>query len=277
MTAKTLALIVFDSSEAEWLLPKAAGLAFSLGAHLTILHPYNPVIFADGFVAAPTFYASIQAWDEDEAEKIRVMVENQTRANGLQSEYRPQTVLYGAENFLLSSTRCADVVIVGSNRGPARSPDDRTLVERLIRSVGRPVLVLDRESEPVLPATKVVIGWSDSREATRAAHDALVLAAPDAAINLVAVQAHAREEAPGIDAKEDLAAALARLGFDVTVTDRSAVARDRAEELMRVARENGADLLVTGAFGHSQLYDFAIGAVTRDLLEASTVPLLVSH
>ena len=277
MTTRTLALIVFDSNEAAWLLPMAASVAFKLDAHLTVLHPFSPVVYFDGFLADPTIYASIQSWDADEADKIRGMVEHQTSANGLQSEYRPQKDFYGAEPFLLSSARGADLVILGSNRSPGHSPDDRGLVERLIRGVGRPVLVLDTASKPVLPASKIVIGWSDTRESTRAAHDALTLAGPGAKVELVTVLAHARQDAPGLDAREDIAAAFDRLGFQVTVTDRSATAGDRADELVRVAREGGADLLATGAFGHSRLYDFAIGAVTRDLLETAEIPVLVSH
>ncbi|TFL16389.1 universal stress protein [Jannaschia formosa] len=277
MTARTLALIVFDSTEAAWLIPMASSVAFSLDAHLTVLHPFRPIVFASGYMAEPSYYASIRAWEEEEAEKIRELVREQTRANGLQYEYRPQKDLYGAESYLLSSARGADLILLGSNRAPGRSPDDRGLAERLIRAAGRPVLVLDEASRPALPAERIVIGWSDTREATRAAHDALTLAAPGAAIELVTVLAHAYEDRPGLDAREDLAAAFDRLGFQVTVTDRSGVAGDRAAELVRAAREGGAGLLATGAFGHSRLYDFAIGAVTRDLLETAEIPLLVSH
>jgi nucleotide-binding universal stress UspA family protein len=277
MTAKTLALIVLDSTEAAWLLPMAGSVAFSLDAHLTVLHPFKSVVFYDGFMVDPTFYSSIQSWDEEEAEKIRVMVEHQISASGLRSEYRPQKDLHGAEPFLLLSARGADLVILGSNKAPGRSPDDRGLVERLIRNVGRPVLVLDKTSKPVLPAGRIVIGWSDTREATRAAHDALTLAACGARIELVSVLAHARDDIQGLDARDDLASAFDRLGYKVTVTDRSATVGYRAAELVRVARESGADLLAIGAFGHSQLYDFAIGAVTRDLLETADLPLLVSH
>ncbi len=277
MTVKTLALIVFETTEAEWLLPKAAAVAYSLDAHLTVLHPFTPVVLYGGMFGEPTFYASLQSWELEEAEKIRKLIAHQTQAYGLKSEYRRQNGLYGAETYLLSSARSADLVILGSNKTPGRSPDDVARVERLIRGVGRPVLVLDQGSKPVLPARRIVIGWSDTRESARAAHDALTLAAPGASIELVAVLAHASEAVPGLDSKDNLASAFNRLGFAVTVSDRSAMAGDRAAELVRVARERGADLLVTGAFGHSQLYDFAIGAVTRDLLETTEIPLLVSH
>lgn len=277
MTIRTVALIVFDSTEAAWLLPMASALAVSLDAHLTILHPYSPVVYFDEFVTEPTFFASVQAWEEEEGEKIRDLVEQQTRSNGLQSEYRPQTSLYGGEVFLLSTARSADLVLIGSNKASTRSPDDRSFVERLIRGVGRPVLVLDQAAQPILPASRIVVGWSDTRQATRAAHDALTLAAPGAKIELVTVLAHGRKDVSELDAREDLAAAFDRHGFEVTVTDRSAIAGDRAGELVRIAKEGRSGLLATGAFGHSRLYDFAIGAVTRDLLETEGVTLLLSH
>ena len=41
--------------------------------------------------------------------------------------------------------------------------------------------------------------------------------------------------------------------------------------------ERGADLIVTGAFGHSRLYDFVIGAVTLDLMKDAECPVLFSR
>ena len=45
---------------------------------------------------------------------------------------------------------------------------------------------------------------------------------------------------------------------------------------MHEAFESGADMIVTGAFGHSRVYDFVIGAVTRDLLHNAELPVLYS-
>ncbi|MIL10174.1 universal stress protein, partial [Salmonella enterica subsp. enterica] len=41
--------------------------------------------------------------------------------------------------------------------------------------------------------------------------------------------------------------------------------------------ENGADLLVMGAYGHSWLREFLFGGVTRSILETTPVPTFVSH
>jgi nucleotide-binding universal stress UspA family protein len=50
-----------------------------------------------------------------------------------------------------------------------------------------------------------------------------------------------------------------------------------AEQLTRLAQQEGADLLVAGAYGHSRLGEWFFGGVTRDLLAASPICCLMSH
>jgi nucleotide-binding universal stress UspA family protein len=53
--------------------------------------------------------------------------------------------------------------------------------------------------------------------------------------------------------------------------------RSVAAELIKFAQEDGADLLVTGAYGHSRLGEWIFGGVTRDLLATSAICCLMSH
>jgi nucleotide-binding universal stress UspA family protein len=50
-----------------------------------------------------------------------------------------------------------------------------------------------------------------------------------------------------------------------------------AEQLIRVAQEERADLLVTGAYGHSRLGEWIFGGMTRELLATSSICCLMSH
>ncbi|APX23650.1 MULTISPECIES: universal stress protein [Salipiger] len=276
MPIKTLALVIFDSEEAPWLIARAAAMAAALDAHFIALHPYTPMIYFDGLGADPMIYASVREWEEQESEKIRAIFDKEVKANGLLAEFRRHSALYGTEAFILSSTRAADLVVVGTNGSQTRSPDDCNLLERMIRNLGRPVLVLTPEAALEGGAERIVMGWSDTREATRAAHDALALARSGAEIQLVSVISRAADAVPGLDSKDDFATALDRLGYKVSVSERNATADNRGETLIGAAQDFGADLLVAGAFGHSQLYDFVIGAVTRDLLYKSPLPVLLS-
>ena len=49
------------------------------------------------------------------------------------------------------------------------------------------------------------------------------------------------------------------------------------EVLLAQAREQGAELLVMGGYGHSRLREMLIGGATRSILEHMTVPVLFSH
>ena len=275
MTTRTLALLLFDTASAEWLIEKAAETASGFDAHLTALHPFNPVVVPSAIGAEPMIVSTMLEWEETESTTIRTHFEEVLRRNGLQGEYRAQTGLYGAESFLLGGTRAADMIILGTTK--EISPDDRVLAHRLIREAGRPALILGKKTRFPNPAKQIVVGWTETREATRAVHDMIGLAAPGAEITLVSLHAKASEVAQGLTSREDLAAALYRVGFSVTIADRPATAEARAEELVRFARELNADLLVTGAFGHSQVYDMLIGAVTQDLLDDAPLPVLMSR
>ena len=50
-----------------------------------------------------------------------------------------------------------------------------------------------------------------------------------------------------------------------------------SDVMMRFATEHGCDLIVMGAYGHSRFRESILGGATRDLLERTEVPLLMSH
>ena len=50
-----------------------------------------------------------------------------------------------------------------------------------------------------------------------------------------------------------------------------------AEAILSYASDAGADLLVMGGYEHSRLREFLLGGATRGVLEAMTIPVLMSH
>jgi nucleotide-binding universal stress UspA family protein len=46
---------------------------------------------------------------------------------------------------------------------------------------------------------------------------------------------------------------------------------------MSHASDLDADLIVMGGYGHSRLREFILGGATRTMLQAMTVPVLMSH
>jgi nucleotide-binding universal stress UspA family protein len=53
--------------------------------------------------------------------------------------------------------------------------------------------------------------------------------------------------------------------------------REAPEALLNEAKEIGADLIVSGGYGHSRLREWIFGGVTRSLLEDHSVNRLMAN
>ncbi|MCF4128789.1 universal stress protein [Methylobacterium sp. SyP6R] len=173
---------------------------------------------------------------------------------------------------LAEQARIADLVIVG-RQGPADGDPSPMGVSPgpLLMEVGRPVLLVPPGLERLVPR-RVVVAWKDTREARRAVHDALPLLVGAERTAVVAV---------GPDAHHGGAEATAQYlsGHGVAATTHllPSPALSAADEVLRFCEREGADLLVTGAYGHSRLREWAFGGVTRDILRTTPLCCLMSH
>jgi nucleotide-binding universal stress UspA family protein len=70
---------------------------------------------------------------------------------------------------------------------------------------------------------------------------------------------------------------LSRHGIKAEVSILSKTLPRVSEVLARYAGEHGCDIVVMGGYGHSRLREAVLGGVTRDLLTATTLPLLMAH
>ncbi|MBI2749172.1 MAG: universal stress protein [Burkholderiales bacterium] len=225
-------------------------------------------------------YFSAESFEQDRTELAKEMKEAEaqfrdalrTRATAL--EWRSTTDYASLSDYLAREARSADLVITGIASGDQFDASRALNTSDLVMQAGRPVLlvpaVVDR-----LKLERVVVGWKDTRETRRAISDALPLlkAATDVTVveiaseqGLAAARAHL----------EDVVGWLKRHGVESTpmVTPSS---RDDATELYAIARDNGADVIVAGAYGHSRLREWALGGVTRDLLLRADRCTLLSH
>lgn len=276
MAIRTIGVALMSAEEIDWLIPTAAALARKLGAHLIGIHAVEAVVpYAGVTVYDPVLVPEFLDWQVEETAVTRAEFERVTLREGVSAEFRAQETPFGATDFLLDGLRSSDLVVTGRLERRGWQQSQVRLQEALIRNSGRPVVMLPKGKPLEAPTGHLMIGWSPTREATRAAHDALALAAPGAAIDLLSVRSGS-ERRLTFDSRQDLAAAFDRLGFKVSLVDREGGAGDAGELLLRAAFERGAELVATGAFGHSRAYDFVVGAVTSHLLENAELPVLFS-
>jgi nucleotide-binding universal stress UspA family protein len=75
----------------------------------------------------------------------------------------------------------------------------------------------------------------------------------------------------------NLARHLSRRGLSTRTINLSAARSDIQPTMLSLAADENLDLLVMGGYGHSRLQERFLGGVTRAMLEAMTVPTLMSH
>jgi nucleotide-binding universal stress UspA family protein len=127
-----------------------------------------------------------------------------------------------------------------------------------------------------LQAAHVVIGWKDTREARRAVRDALPLLQQATRVTIVEA-CGPDEEKSALGRLDDVTRYLARHRIKGGPKVMLQQEGSGAEQLIGIAREERADLLVTGAYGHSRLGEWIFGGMTRELLATSPICCFMSH
>jgi nucleotide-binding universal stress UspA family protein len=178
------------------------------------------------------------------------------------------------DDYLAANARSGDLLVIARDQGSGgvcRTVDPGAT----LLTTGRPVLLVPPGID-ALKAEHVVVGWKESREARRALSDSLPFLHQAKTVSVIEV-CEAGMEAAGQHHVDDVANYLAR--HRITIGSALAVhtAGDAATELMRRASVGNADLIVTGAYGHTRLGEWIFGGVTRGLVAASPVCCLMTH
>ena len=279
MAVKTILVCLTTESNARPLMQAAMLLAEANGAHLTCLHTVEAMEIYPGIAVHSTnpAYEDFNRSQQHQADAIKTVFDDFVAKSDLSAEWRcVKAASTSASDRILESARSADLVLMAQEAPANDRPDQRRIQQAVIRYSGRPVLVIPHGMMVTTLGAKMMIGWSSTRESARAAHDAATLAQEGAMAGILVAHGRKAPEGHELDTARDLAAALDRHGLQVEVVPLAAGLRSIAESLQDEAIARGADLIVTGAFGHSMIYDFVIGAVTSDLLSTMQLPVLFS-
>jgi nucleotide-binding universal stress UspA family protein len=233
-------------------------------------------------VTPPLFVAegiAIDAAVEAEGKQFRATLDSKGKwfnsaAGATRRKVEWRSMLDIPNDALAREARCADLLVVRQHRSSLNAY--RALDPgRAILSVGRPTLVVP-EGVSTLRAEHVLIGWKDRREARRAIQDALPFLHEANRVTIMEICGGGEEETARKHV-DDVAQYLAR--HRITAAPRVMTHRggSGAKALIETAQQEGADLLVTGAYGHTRLGEWIFGGVTHDLLEISPICCLMAH
>ena len=174
----------------------------------------------------------------------------------------------GTWRTMLRETRFHDLVVLAREVGT----DD---LGSLILNAGRPVLIAPRQAPENLAPT-IAIAWKETAESARAITAAMPLLAKADRILVLSVE-DGRGSAATMESAERVAQQLRWHGLNIEAIYVNPGDRPVPGEIVKSARDNKADLIVAGGYGHPRLRELILGGVTRDLLRESSIPVLFFH
>lgn len=269
---------VDGQTETAGILEFAGELAQEHGSHLTavFMQPLPdstpPEMFARGEGISHVIEAHQAELERIEADH-RARFDGIVRRHGIRSEWRSLPYLSGDVEV---HAHYADLAVVARPDPPDHTAGPRGLVESLVLTSGRPVIVLPPRGT-ASRVRRILVGWNARREAVRALADAMPLLVRAEAVQVLVVDPERRRAGHGQEPGADIARHLARHGAHVEVQRLSSGGEDVGRVLLSQAAGFGADLVVMGAYGHSHLNEWMFGGVTRTVLREAGLPVLMSR
>ncbi|MBT4908023.1 MAG: universal stress protein [Rhodospirillaceae bacterium] len=249
-------------------LDAAAEIAAAQDAHLTgmlLIPPLNIPVYA----AIPLPDDLMTNYYEDaekEAEGLRAVFEDRCRAAGV-SSFEWQGSAQNIVESLLNVAPVTDLFVLSQHGGG----DYSWLIGEASLALGVPIMAIPEAGNFENIGKSVLLAWTPKRECARAVRDAMPML--QAADRVIVFRGNADDDGRDVG----LGAYLARHG--VTAEIKHVVAKEVSvgDAVLNAVTDEGCDLIVMGAYGHSRVRELAFGGVTRNVLEHMTVPTLLSH
>jgi nucleotide-binding universal stress UspA family protein len=270
---KSILLHIDHDTALKARLQVALDIARASGGHITCLQAVSYEVFAPGDFYGSAIAAAMPVIKEA-ADNLRAETEAHLANEGVPWDWR---FVYGiASERLLEHSPLADLVIVGPSehgdigRGPSAIAGD------LVLRAPVPVLVVPGDATSFDVTAPVMVAWNGSAEAAHALRCAAPLLATARKVWLVSIgeaEGKPRFDFPALDGAEY----LSRHGIECEVVEVPRGEAKIGDTLFSAAQMRDCGLMVMGAYGHSRLAEMLLGGVTRQMLSAPQMPVLLAH
>lgn len=279
MAFKSILTILTDPAAAASQLEGAVALARREDAHLDVLcigvDRTQTGYYYAGATAILTQEAYNQAKEEASAAEatVRARLEREDIRWAVDTAVAQIGALGGPVAML---ARFSDLVVLAKPYGKSGGAAAEAILEAALFEGHAPVLVLPEGFSGAEFGKRIVLAWNQSDEALIAARAALPLlkAAGEVDITIIDPPSHGPERS---DPGGMLSQYLARHGVHAEVSVLAKTLPRTSEVILRHTRDENADLVVMGAYGHSRFREAILGGATRNMLEMAEVPVFMAH
>jgi nucleotide-binding universal stress UspA family protein len=276
MAIKDLAVAYNGSGNADVAVDLALQMCRKYDATLTAIYAANPVRFEGdvGRWITDDIRETLRKAEAEVTKSIEASFRKRIAAATLSSDVE-FTAEDGQPNVVLARrARYHDILLMGQFSAPGDAARPVRAGDLVLRT-GRPLVIVPHAYELRPFQEYAVVGWDGSREAARALSDAMQILETKKRLDVVSVRAAGDTRPPAQAAA--IVRHLERHGIDARNVVLNASREGVGQTLLDYCAENGPDVLVMGAYGHTKLREDLFGGVTRRIMENMTVPVMMSH
>lgn len=275
---KTIVVHVQDDETLKGRIEAALSLARAYRAHLNCIHvtPIEAYVAFDSFGGVFVMSSVMKAIDEQEA-AVRSRI--QEEMNNEDASWDFEQVTGNVAGQLTSRSALADLVVTSRSkqRPDFGGPGIGFLGELLERS-RTPLFIPGDGEQPFDPVAPAIIAWDGSYEAANAVRSAAGMLKLASQVRVIQVSEEKTEVFPGTR----LLQYLSRHGIhaELQVEPNGAIHADGefiSGLLVTQARSLGAGYIVMGGYNHSRIGQYLFGGVTRTMLSACPVALVIAR
>lgn len=277
-TLKSILVHLHDDGSLEHRLEAALSLARPTSAHLTCIHvtPPEAYVASDKLGGVFVMESIMEAVDEQEA-NLRARLEAKLRSEDVTWDY--DEITGDVSSALIGRAALVDLVVAG--RTPRRLEfvgATRQLLGQLLYHCRSPLFIPGDGAPAIDPTGAAAIAWDGSYEAANAVRASIGLLKLAATVTVIQVAERKDEQHPRTRMLEYLSrhgihAELVVQSREEDYWDGEAV----ADAIISSARDARASYLVMGGYSHSRTGEYLFGGVTRSLLTACEIGLVMAH
>ncbi len=275
---KTILLHLQDDKSVDTRLEAALSLARTYSAHIQCLHvtPIQAYVAFEGFGGVFVMNKAIDAIEAQE-HALRAKIETDLANEDVSWDY--VHVTGDVSNQLVGHAALADLLVTG--REPYRSDFAGPAVGLLGDLISRsrtPIFIPCDGRPPQDPMGPALVAWDGSYEAANAVRSSIAMLQRASQVHVVQVAEEKAKTFPG----KRLLEYLSRHDIHAELTVESSEVFPTVQEyvpdmLVTKALEMHASFMVMGGYNHSRIGEYIFGGVTRTMLSASPVPIVIGR
>ena len=265
---KNVLLLVHDDAGQEARLQPALDLARALSGHLSCIDAVQMPVVVDGF--AGNGMAILLADERERAAENRAAMEPRLAREGVSWSWTEATG--DLADCVVEASETADLIVLNRQLDTGSDPDTRHLAAEVLTHSRALVVAVSDSCRCFEVGGKAMVAWDGSERVMSSLQRAVPLLALASDVQILQV-GQLSDRALAV---EEAATYLSRHGIHAEA--RIAPDADSIAVAIRAEAERfGADYLVMGAYSHSRIREALFGGVTRAMLTACSLPMVLGH